>query len=187
MHRLLALVAVVVIAVLSGVVVAQATIPSADGTITGCYHNTTGALRIIDGDTTTCPSGQTELTWNQIGPAGVSGYEVRENTLWIEPDPDQPLPSPLPVGVDGATYEDPERVASLSTFCSAGKMAIGGGGGASIVNVSTASGRLDVVVVQSFPQPTGSGETWRLRVRRLGDALDPYVITTRVVCASIAG
>jgi hypothetical protein len=39
-------------------------IPSSDGTITGCRHNQSGALRIIDAEAgQTCKASETQLTW----------------------------------------------------------------------------------------------------------------------------
>jgi uncharacterized protein YjbI with pentapeptide repeats len=45
-----------------------AAIPSANGTISGCYNNKTGALKVIDSEAgKTCASGQTALNWSQNG------------------------------------------------------------------------------------------------------------------------
>ena len=52
--------------------VAVASIPASDGTIHGCYKNSTGDLRVID-STATCPNGTTPLNWNQTGPQGPPG------------------------------------------------------------------------------------------------------------------
>lgn len=69
--------------VVGGAVVASASIPSAGGTIQGCYTNknllngslnTSGVLRVIDqGAGETCRSGETALSWNQTGPQGPVG------------------------------------------------------------------------------------------------------------------
>jgi hypothetical protein len=58
--------------VIVGATVAFAAIPhSATGVITGCRHNSTGALRVIDAEAgATCAGNETQLTWNQTGPAG---------------------------------------------------------------------------------------------------------------------
>jgi hypothetical protein len=51
----------------------MASIPSGNGTFTGCVAST-GALKLIDTDAgQICPSGQTQVTWNQTGPAGPPG------------------------------------------------------------------------------------------------------------------
>jgi type VI protein secretion system component Hcp len=51
-------------------------IPSANGTITGCYpnHGTLKRLSLIDAaNGATCPNGFTELNFNQTGPKGPAG------------------------------------------------------------------------------------------------------------------
>ncbi len=52
--------------------IALAAIPAANGTITGCYSNSTGALRVVD-SASNCVSGETAITWNQKGPTGPTG------------------------------------------------------------------------------------------------------------------
>jgi len=53
---------------------AVAAIPGPGGTITGCYSNTDGSLRVVNA-ATDCSVAETVLTWNQTGPAG-SGIGV---------------------------------------------------------------------------------------------------------------
>ena len=54
--------------------VAFATIPSADGTIHGCYKKTTKILRVINVEAgQKCRSDEYTLNWNQDGPAGAPG------------------------------------------------------------------------------------------------------------------
>lgn len=53
--------------------VALASIPSADGTITGCYTKSSGTLRIIDPAATKCGTNETTISWNQKGPKGDTG------------------------------------------------------------------------------------------------------------------
>ena len=60
----------------AGATFGMAAIPSADGTIHACIANAGGAVRIIDAEANpaqTCGAGETELTWNQRGPAGATG------------------------------------------------------------------------------------------------------------------
>jgi type VI secretion system secreted protein Hcp len=60
----------------AGTAVAIAAIPGADGTIHACYTTTgtpTGAVRIVDETTTSCPTGEAYVTWNQTGPTGPQG------------------------------------------------------------------------------------------------------------------
>jgi hypothetical protein len=55
---------------------AYAAIPAGNGTISACKDNK-GTLKVIDAEAgASCPSNQQQLTWNQQGPPGVSGYEV---------------------------------------------------------------------------------------------------------------
>jgi hypothetical protein len=54
--------------------VAVASIPDAEGVIHSCYNNDTGALRVIDPPATRgCNNAETELSFNQKGPAGPAG------------------------------------------------------------------------------------------------------------------
>lgn len=54
--------------------VAWAAIPSASGTINGCYQKSSGVLRVIDPDTgKTCTPSEIPISWNQRGPQGVPG------------------------------------------------------------------------------------------------------------------
>jgi hypothetical protein len=55
-----------------GAGVAYASIPAPDGTINGCYKNSTGMLITID-SSASCPSGYTALNWSQTGPQGPAG------------------------------------------------------------------------------------------------------------------
>lgn len=56
--------------------IARASIPSSDGVITGCYRTSgllaNGQLRIIDADTSSCNSNETELSWLQGASAPAS-------------------------------------------------------------------------------------------------------------------
>jgi len=61
-----------VVVLLAGI--ASAAVPSANGTISGCYDNRTGDLRVIDSSRgETCRRGETAITWSQQGPAGQNG------------------------------------------------------------------------------------------------------------------
>jgi len=57
----------------AGAAIASASIPDANGTISGCYVTTTGALRVIDAGTTSCLNGETKIAWNQKGQTGATG------------------------------------------------------------------------------------------------------------------
>lgn len=54
--------------------IAYASIPAPNGTIDGCYSNSTHPHQLFIRDSTaSCPSGDTSLTWSQTGPAGPAG------------------------------------------------------------------------------------------------------------------
>ena len=61
----------------AGAVIAGAAIPTADGTINGCYNTgttgTPGTLRLDDDGQ--CNAGETAIAWNQKGPAGPQGQQ----------------------------------------------------------------------------------------------------------------
>ena len=59
---------------LTGTVAFGAIGPAADGTIYACVNTTTGAIRMLDPSTTSCPSGETRTWWNQRGRQGPTGY-----------------------------------------------------------------------------------------------------------------
>ena len=68
-------------AVVLGASVAVASVPSANGTISGCRTVATGALRVIDTDAgQQCRTGERLLTWNQQGPAGTNGTNGTNGT-----------------------------------------------------------------------------------------------------------
>src|SRR4051795_4369235 len=74
-RRLLRFALPTVAALGAGAAVGVAAIPSADGTIHACVTTATGAVRIIDAETGATCTAQTEtnLVWNQQGPAGPAG------------------------------------------------------------------------------------------------------------------
>ncbi len=74
-------------------IVAYASIPAPDGTITACYKPSDGKLFVIDSNST-CPSGTTSLTWNQTGPQGPTGATGPQG----------------PAGVSGKNFHTPSQV-----------------------------------------------------------------------------
>lgn len=92
-HRLLQPTVIAVTAIVGGGF-ALAAIPNGDGTITGCYDNRTGMLRVIDSEEgAECRTSEIALTWNQTGPQGPQG-------------PQGPSGPPGPPGEDGADGQD---------------------------------------------------------------------------------
>jgi hypothetical protein len=65
---------IIVIAVLMiGVIgVAHAEIPTATGTLVGCYKSNGGSLRLVD-DASQCNPSEQSVTWNVVGPMGPQG------------------------------------------------------------------------------------------------------------------
>jgi hypothetical protein len=70
-RRILMLAATVAV-LLASVGIAAATIPGPGGLISGCVKPT-GALKVIDAQTSHCGANDKPLTWNQTGPEGPAG------------------------------------------------------------------------------------------------------------------
>ncbi len=69
-----AVVILIVLPVADAPAVAPRAIPAPNGVITGCYNNTTGALKVIDASSASCDAAaETQLTWNQQGQQGQPG------------------------------------------------------------------------------------------------------------------
>jgi hypothetical protein len=60
------------VACIGGAGWAAASIPSTNGTITGCYATKTGDLRVVS-SASKCGKGEKALTWNATGPRGKTG------------------------------------------------------------------------------------------------------------------
>lgn len=99
MARFRWLVLLAIAASLGVVGIAAAAIPSADGTITGCFTTKTGALRIIDASQQ-CARGEQRLTWNQTGPTGATG-PVGPIGATGAAGPPGPIGEPGPTGASG--------------------------------------------------------------------------------------
>ena len=78
----------VVAIVLGSGAMALASIPAADGTISGCFKNNSGDLRVIDAPAESCKNNETAIQWNQAGQPGAPG-------------PQGPQGEPGPVGPAG--------------------------------------------------------------------------------------
>jgi len=158
MRKLLAAIGIAVLVALGGSV-AYASIPAADGAIKTCYRDAgigQGALHVIDSEAT-CPSGFTELSFNQVGQPGVSSYEVVTNTVTV---------------TSGSA-----QTATADVNCPIGKKALGGG----------ASGGNDELVRNTEPILTGGDATgWRARVRE-ADPNSSASIVAQVwaICAEV--
>ena len=76
-NRLAVLLAVISLAVAGSV--AWAAIPASDGSFHACANPNSGVLRLIDTeDGENCNPNESDVTWNQTGPPGLSGYEQVE-------------------------------------------------------------------------------------------------------------
>ena len=121
--------------------VAFATIPAADGTISGCYQTTTGALRVIDRDAgQQCNPSEREIDWNRAGldgppgPPGPSDAWDAQATGVLTPGSEirlsQGTPILLPPGnylISGAASWPPVESGAASVFCNATAAADGTG------------------------------------------------------------
>src|SRR5262245_59454874 len=83
-----------------------AAIPGAGSVITGCYDTKTGTLRVIDDQAgNTCAITETQLTWNQIDPAGPQGPAGPTGATGAQGPQGDPGPvgPQEPAGATGAT------------------------------------------------------------------------------------
>jgi hypothetical protein len=119
----LAITAVVLVVIASGVTYAVAQIGSG-GVINGCYQQANGQLRLIDPATGSCRDSEESISWNQTGPPGPQG----------SPGPAGPAGPQGPPGVSGYQVVRGETVfGATGTYtavanCPDGKKALGGGG-----------------------------------------------------------
>jgi hypothetical protein len=91
---------------------AVAAIPSADGTITACRDNKTGALRVINAEppqTQTCTSKETQLTWIN----GLTGSQVADSAHADQADTATSAEDANTL--DGKSADDLSRVAVMNT------------------------------------------------------------------------
>ncbi len=125
--------------------VAYASIPDSAGLIHGCYANSNGALRLVDG--VPCKSTEAAVLWNQKGVPGipgtngtngVSGYEAVSRTI----------------DSSTASSSDPGNSLSVAIGCSAGHKAVGGGA-IDVVWIDANSGRHIGNLSQSGPLNSG--------------------------------
>jgi hypothetical protein len=80
-HRLQLLVAVGVVAAITGGIAYAAIPTTTTGVINGCYENRLGILRVIDAEAgKTCTKYETPISWNQKGVKGDQGLEGAAGT-----------------------------------------------------------------------------------------------------------
>lgn len=108
---------------------AWASIPAANGVLTGCYANKDGSLRLIDAATgAKCSNKEKQITWNQTGPAGPQGatgpqgLPGPQGTPGPKGDPGQqgsqgPQGVPGPTGVPGVPgSQGPQGAPGISGY-----------------------------------------------------------------------
>lgn len=156
---------------------AYAAIPSADGTIHGCYDKARGTLRIVDAEAVgggRCSDAEAALSWNQKGPVGPTG-------------PKGAAGAQGPAGPAGG-FKAIRRVKAFSKFtdakskkitvsCAAGEVATGGGHQL----IGSIDGR---IVTRSFPVGGSPPTGWQAKAFATV-ALDNWRLRTWVVCAKL--
>lgn len=106
---------------------ALAAVPAPNGTITGCYHNQSGALRVVD-SAEQCRRQETAMTWNQQGPTGPTGAQGPQGETGTtgpqglpgEPGATGPQGPQGPAGADGAAGPAGPAGISRATFAGTG-------------------------------------------------------------------
>ena len=146
--------------------VSYAAIPSSNGTITGCVGPNGGDLKVINAEAgASCSKGQTQLSWNQQGPAGedgVSGYEtvVEQSDL------------------------DSAHDKTVFASCPPGKKVLGGGAG--VYGKQVEGGQLyaqGVALVQDQPF---NDYGWAARADELVPTDDDWYLFVEVTCADVS-
>lgn len=142
--------------------VAVASIPNADGTVSACYKNTDGTVKVIDGGQS-CPNGYTALALS--GPVSQTGvlydaYRVQSPS------------STIPAGVTSGY--------SVEAACAAGDKVLGGG------YTTFATNDVPIKVTSSYPIPTADSvpTAWRVVFNQESDT-ESFSIVVHVLCAKV--
>ena len=169
MRRALIVIGAAIVLMVGGAF-AYASIPAADGTITGCVNKTSGVVRIIDTAKTSCTKNEDTVPWNQAGQPGqdgangtngVSGYQAVTKSETFTPVAGQ-----------------------LNTFigvsCPPGKHVTGGG---AFGDLSSSGGSN---VQESSPSVSGDIESWFAIVGKASNApfngTETIRVTVTVFC-----
>jgi hypothetical protein len=153
MRKPLLIIAALFVIVAGGI--AYAAIPSADGTISGCYRTIDGTLRVIDAEAgQTCRSGEKPLTWSQTGPPGPPGETLRWTTRFDR------------MGINPG-------ISAMDIVCPSGYIAIGGGW-----NFNTPGAH--IVVWKNIQSPSVS-RVWELGFRN--EDAQPWSVIGYALCA----
>lgn len=174
---------------LGGAGIAAASIPGSSGVITACY-NQVGSLRVIDlsgtGVGSHCLNGETQLAWNQQGPAGPQGPPgsggsspqtvTQDQHFTYDPQFGNPKEYVVTVdcpsgtqaingGVLKSVADDPYSIDAANR--PAGDQAFAGFVGETIGTDNSADGTSvdpTVPTVNDVPRPVNGGQSWRMAV-----------------------
>lgn len=191
---------------------AWASIPAANGVITGCYAKD-GSLRVIDAATNAkCNSKEKPLTWNQtgpVGPQGPQGFPGAPGTPGPKGDPGlqgpQGIPGPTgvpglpgPQGPQGAPgISGYEIVSAESTFdkiatkvetanCPAGKVVLGGGAQIFPSLADPNHNTAPIILQDSLPLPVGVPPGWFARASSLNPSYAyEWFLIVYAICANV--
>ena len=173
--------------VVSGVV--SASVPAANGVITGCYTTPNGALRLIDTETgQICSKGERTVGWNQVGPAGPQGSPGAAGPQGL-PGAAGPQGGPGAPGISGYevvkadTVFDTSATKSMFLDCPVGKYVLGGG--ASIFPSLADPNRNTAPVVLTASNPSPSNRGWFARSSEIVPYAFEWDMTIRVICANV--
>jgi hypothetical protein len=187
------------IASLAGAGAAWATIPSANGTIQGCYHAQKGSLRVVDSPSK-CKSKEVPIKWNQTGPQGPAGAPGAKGETGDKGDKGDPGPAGAGLGSLVVRSSAPVTVPSAGpinrqarAFCQAGEKVISGGADVTGIPGGTRRGEYFTFVVRDHPLPEPpTGQTpngWLVEVTNTSaqvgsGAGEDSVLRAHVVCAA---
>ena len=167
---------------------AVASIPSANGTIYGCYAKSSGATRIIDPGRQKCTTSEQPISWSQrgprgpIGPQGLRGVRGPAGTNGTNGTD----------GTDGVSgYEEVDEIYAdqplpidkgFTASCPTGKKVLGGG---TSVQLYDDNSFIELGGPAKFSMP--SGETlWDSYVQQAAvDGATKAKVTVSIICANV--
>lgn len=191
---------------------ALASIPAANGVITGCYTKD-GSLRLIDAPSTQCGKKEKQITWNQTGPVGPQGAQGPQGfpgapgTPGPKGDPGLQGPAglPGPTGVPGAPGpQGPQGAPGLSGYqivsedsafdtsttkvgaanCPAGKVALGGGAEIFPSLLDPNRNTAPIILQDSVPDPF-DGSSWFARASVIAPYAYQWHLIVYATCANV--
>lgn len=131
-RRTAAVTAIGTVVVVAGGGLAVASVPQANGVITGCFSPVTGNLRVTGSGA--CKTGEKRLDWNVKGATGPRGFT----------GPPGPSAASSSLLVNGTpTVIDANATLNLSATCPAGKVVLGTG----LLNTNDLGGSTSTVTI----------------------------------------